>query len=75
MDGWSWRGLWITPGAMSRKCLKLWPRAKWRAGLKMAIWELLTDRQLEAVGGAQSTQGTCVDQLYLANASESPVDL
>lgn len=51
-----------------------WSKAE-RAGLKRAIRELPTSRQLGAVGGEESVQGTCADQLGLVYASESPVDL
>ena len=41
----------------------------------MAVWELLTNRPLEAVGGDESAQGMRLDQLYSGCVSEPSVDL
>lgn len=46
-----------------------------RAGLEIAVWELLTNRPLETVGGDESAQGTRLDQLYSGCVSEPSVDL
>lgn len=46
-----------------------------RAGLEIAVWEMLTSRPLETVGGDESAQGTHLDQLYSHCVSEPSVDL